>query len=466
MKKLSLGLFLALAAAVLWPAAGLALTPRVMTPLTVAPSRAAHTGYSLPAGLQKAAAAAYTPRHAPGRFMALRADTGPCAVTGYVLDLAGKPLAGAEVDLWIDGDAGDQFVDWIYADATGWFTFAGVPATTNGELDVWPGTSTDTGFFSTGNTFVAGSNDFTVRPSLTGAELQEGTDDSWLGWDSYRLYTLGSGGGGISTINGVPGDEGYVDGSGFVMAPDYDYAVAYPWANQGIEWFGSSPPVTPGASDGHVMVFDQDNGRSEWIYTPYRASGKPGTKVALVLENWPVDYQISLYGVSQAPAAKQKDFGSVTSDGSEYGLVHLTVPSTAAPGYDYELHAWRSDTTIPQSRLDLTTYFQVATLKASRSTVKHGGSVRLSGIVPTQGHAGSKAGKSKSVILYQRTTSAGQPTTTLKGWHKVATLKANGLGKYASRLLHPKRTTWYVVHYPGDQWYWGAYTSVIKVAVK
>jgi hypothetical protein len=305
-----------------------------------------------------------------------------------------------------------------------------------------------------------------LRPGMTGAEVVQGSDEDWQGWQSFRLQTMGSGGGGITT-NAGDSDEGYVDGSGYVMAPDYDYAVAYPWDDQGIEWFGSSPPVTAGAYDGHTMVFDQDNGRSAWIGAPYWASGKPGTKVTLVLENWPSGYQMAFYGYSQAPSAKEKDWGFyVQSDGSEYGTVGLTIPSTATPGYDYELHTWRYDTTTPASLLDLTTYFQVASLKASRSTVNHGGTARLGGVVPTQGHMGAKAGKSKSVVLYQRTTAAGQPTTSTKGWHKLATLKANGLGKYASRLLHPKRTTWYVVRYPGDTWYWAAFTSVVKVAVK
>jgi hypothetical protein len=466
MKKLSLALFLTLAAAVLWPAAGLALTPRVLEPLASAPRQAAHLGYSLRAGLQTAVAPAFAPRHAPGRFMAVRAATGPCTVTGHVLDFAGNPLVGAEVDLWYT----DTSSVWVDTDATGMFTFTSVPETTSGELVVWPGSSDDTAFYSIGNTFTAaGPNDFTLRPGMTGAEVLQGTDEGWQGWQSFRLQTFGSGGGGIATITG-DSNEGYVDGLGYVMAPDYDYAVAYPWPNQGIELFGSALPVTPGTSDGRTMVFDQDNGRSAWIDAPYWQSGKPGTKVDLVLENWPSGYEMAFYGYSQAPSAKEKDWNFyVTSDGSYDGGIDLTIPSTATPGYDYELHTWRYDTTVPESRLDLTTYFQVASLKASRSTVRHGGTVRLSGVVPTQGHMGSKVGKSKSVILYQRTKAAGPPTAwnaTAKGWHKVATLKANGLGKYASRLLHPKRTTWYVVRYPNDAWYWGAYTSVIRVAVK
>jgi len=69
----------------------------------------------------------------------------------------------------------------------------------------------------------------------------------------------------------------------------------------------------------------------------------------------------------------------------------------------------------------------------------------------------------KYVTLYKRTRAAtAAPTTwdaTKKGWTKVARIRANGLGRYLSTYLKPTRTTWYVVRYPGDNWYWPAYTS-------
>jgi len=100
--------------------------------------------------------------------------------------------------------------------------------------------------------------------------------------------------------------------------------------------------------------------------------------------------------------------------------------------------------------------------------VRPGTSVRLTGIVPTQGHVGSKAGKTKELYVFARTTPAGQPgagNPTKKGWKLVGTCKANGLGKYTTSRLRPTRSTWYVVYYPGDDWYWGAFTSVVKVTV-
>lgn len=32
--------------------------------------------------------------------------------------------------------------------------------------------------------------------------------------------------------------------------------------------------------------------------------------------------------------------------------------------------------------------------------------------------------------------------------------------------LRPQRSTWYIVRYPGDDWYWRGYTAVTKVTVR
>jgi len=453
MKKLSLALFLTLAAAVLWPAASFALAHGAS-----APPRAAHLRLSLSARSPAALVPAATRQHSRGGLLALREATGPCTVTGRVLTYGGNLLPGVEVDLWYWDDAGQShFVDRMDTDSNGAFHFTGVPKTTDGEIDVY----TDGGgggYWSWGNTFTAaGPNDFTLRPGLTAAQVVKTSDKNWNGFTSFRFDTWGSVGGGTTVIN-----SDY--GVGYVMAPDYDYAVAYPWDNQGIEWNAASAlPVTPGVSDGLTMVFDQANGRSTYFGAPYWVSGRPGTKATVVLKNWPAGYHAGLYGISDSPSLKSKALRKpwTLSGSHQLRKVSVTIPSTATPGYDYEVHVYRAD-----SGLDIMTSFQVASLKASPTSVRHGGAVRLSGVIPTQGHMGSAVGKAKSVILFQRTSAAGPPTTTIKGWHKVATLKANGLGKYASRLLHPKHTTWYVVYYPGDKWYWPAFTSVTKVVVK
>src|SRR5450830_40269 len=468
MKKFALVLFLACTAAGLWPAASLAGVPvrHAIQPLaspSASPANRVH--FILPRALRDAAHLRGLRAPARGVLAATRAGSGPCTVTGQVLEFGGTPVAGAEVGLYYTDDAGDMyFFDGVTTDGSGEFAFTGVPETGDGELYVYRGDGD--GYQSWGNAFTAGgSNHFVLRPGLVGAEVWRTSDPSWDWWSWLRVETYGSGGGGTTWIDGNVADEGDV----YAMQPDCDYAVAYPYDNQGIEWFAGSPlPVTAVAHGGDTMTFDQYEGRGAWMLAPYWASGKPGTRTVLTLENWPAGYQMSFYGYSQAPSGQYKDWPYyVESDGSKYYGTSLTIPTTAPPGYDYEFHVYRYDD--DASDLDLTVYFQVASLKASRTKIDRGGSVRLSGVIPTQGHMGSTSGKSKYVTLYQRTKATGPPTTwdaTRKGWRKVGTFRANGYGKYHSRLLHPNRTTWYIVRYPGDDWYFRAYTSVTKVTVR
>lgn len=471
MKKLPLYLFAVFAAALLWPAASLALTPRAPQPVTAAPSRGAHTVFSLPAGLR----AALTPRsrahgraalHARASVLAVPMTTGPCTVTGQVLALDGSAEAGAEVDLWYtDAADNDQYIGTATTDAQGDFTYTGAPATTQGEIDAY--FTDDNGCQSWNDTFTQnGPNNFTLRPGATTAEvLRTDSYDGW-GWSEARIDTYGTDGGGTTWV--TDSSNATVTTHALVMAPDYDYAVAYPYANQGIEWNAPETlPVTPGTSDGQTMTFDEANGRTAWIESPYWQSGKAGSTVWLYFNNWPKGYEAAFYGYSQWPAtAPTKDWNFfVTCQGKDF-LRKMTLPKST-PGYDYELHIWRYDD--ESSALDLTTYFQVASLKASHATVHAGGAVRLSGVIPTQGHLGSEVGKIKFVTVYQRTKAAGPPSAWnpgAKGWRKVATVRANGYGAYTGPVLHPRHTTWYVVRYPGDGWYYRAYTSVIRVAVR
>jgi hypothetical protein len=466
MKKFALVLFLACTAAGLWPAASLAgvSVRRALQPLASLPARPANgVHFTLPQALREAAQPCGLRTPARGiHTTTARTSSGPCEVTGKVLDYGGLGVAGAEVDLYYADAAGDSyFFGAVSSTSDGSFAFSGVPETTGGELDVF--FDNGDGYQSWGNSFTAGwSNYFPLQPGLVDAQVSRTSDSSWNWWTWFRVETYGSGGGGTTWING---DEG----GSYAMEPDCDYAVAYPYDNQGIEWSTGSPAtVTAGAFNGDVLTFDQNEGRGAWIHAPYWDSGKAGTRTTLVLENWPAGYQMSFYGYSQAPSGRFKDWPFyVESDGSTYNRMKLTIPSTAPAGYDYEVHVYRYDD--KASDLDLTVYFQVASLKTSHAKIGRGGSVKLSGVVPTQGHMGSTSGKSKYVTLYQRTKSAGPPTTwdaTRKGWHKVGTIMANGRGAYHSRLLHPKRTTWYVVRYPGDDWYSRAYTSVTKVTVR
>ena len=196
------------------------------------------------------------------------------------------------------------------------------------------------------------------------------------------------------------------------------------------------------------------------------ASGKPGTTTWLGFERYPGGWINRVHGQASWPgSATTKSFGSVTMTGAKVPQVKkVTIPSTVKPGYAYNFTVAHTD-----GPLELTTWFQTCSLAPSKTTISRGGAVRLSGVIPTQGHFGSTPGKAKSVVIYKRTTSAGQPRSwdaTRSGWTKVGVAKADGYGKYRSALLHPSRSTWYVVRYPGDDQYWRAFTSVRKVTVR
>jgi hypothetical protein len=470
MKKLVVVLCFVLLAASLLPTAGAAApAPRALQPLQSAPEAPVNgVRYRLPAGLRLAlqARGANVAASHPGAPIervsaAARGSSGPCTVDGTLLDYDGVPVSGAQVDLWYrDAQGAYHFFDWTTTGGSGTFVFTGAPETTDAGLYV--SREDGDGYQSWNNSLVAGVNPIVIQPGRAYAEVARTSDEAWNGWDWVRVETYGSGGGGTTWLNGESGGV-------WAAPPDCDYAVAYPWDNQGIEWWAPSPlTIGAGTTNSSIIIFNQDDGRSVFIDAPYWASGKAGTVATMVLENWPAGFQASFYGYSEGPVAAYKEYAAVAvSDGAKYGTIGLGVPGSAPPGYTYEIHAWRHDT--DDSGLDLATYFQVASLKPSRTAIRRGGAVRLTGVVPTEGHMGSTPGKSKYVVVYERARSAGQPTrwdATRNGWTKVATVRTDGYGRYASRLLHPTRTIRYVVRYPGDAWYWGAYTSVVKVAVR
>ena len=77
--------------------------------------------------------------------------------------------------------------------------------------------------------------------------------------------------------------------------------------------------------------------------------------------------------------------------------------------------------------------------------------------------------------IYKTTSSRlaakGQPPvngggTRAAGWTRIGRVRTDGLGKYRKGSVRPGRTTWYAVWYPRDAWYWGAWTSLVKVTVR
>jgi hypothetical protein len=260
---------------------------------------------------------------------------------------------------------------------------------------------------------------------------------------------------GASTINGeayaMPGTLGA------------GAAVKF-WINVGMEvpFTGS---VSAGAVSSARVVADESQALAIAIMLPWWESGKPGSKVVMALDKFPLGRRTEVTGYTEDPESNSlQDFGTYVSEGDQTEFIGLTVPKSATPGYSYYFTFDNLD-----GRLNLQTYFQVATLKTSSSTIRRGGSVRLSGIVPTEGHWGSEVGNPKTVTIYQRQKALpnaldGDPYR--KGWTKVGTCRANGLGRFLSGSLHPAKSTWYVLRYPSDNWYDVGYADPVRVTVK
>jgi len=192
------------------------------------------------------------------------------------------------------------------------------------------------------------------------------------------------------------------------------------------------------------------------LLKPASGSGKPGTPATVQMQHVPSGWTVQFSGYPGYPAtAPVQAIKTVAASGLENQNVALTIPRTAKPGYFYIIGLRHQG-----GPLYLETAFQVSTLKASRTRVAPGGSLKFSGIVPTQGHWGNTAGKRKYVYLFKSTRSA------TKGFKGVRRYRTDGYGKFVTSLQKPTRTAWWVVVYPGDGWYWEATTPTVKVTVR
>lgn len=423
-----------------------------------------------------AAGAADLPSHrtphghapSPGMAPSLRFATlgarlaGSATVTGHVYDFGGSALAGAKVS-WAAA-VGDVYKGSdTTTGADGLFTFAGLPAADGtGELLA----SSPTQPWAIGRFGATwsdpGTATFDFRPGVVTTSVQRGGD--WDGWSKVWVDLYGrDAASAVAGMSLIAGASATVVGDAWAMPGVYDVGAAYFWMDEGIE-FATSATVTAGQRSAQTVSVDQSLAQRVMVTTPYWASGSPGSAVKILHEGYPGLWTLDYMGFSDSPTAPTvRTFGSLATTGTGPFTRSITIPTRAPAGYFYLLEVQHRE-----GPLVLDAPFQVCTLKSSASSVRSGGAVKLSGVIPTQGHEGPRPGKVKYVTLYKRTTSASAAPAawdaTTRGWTKVARLRADGFGKYAT-YPHPTRTTWYVVRYPGDDWYWGAYTSVLKVRV-
>jgi hypothetical protein len=396
--------------------------------------------------------------------------TGSAVVNGHVSAFNGSAISDAYVYWEAPYDSTWEWGE-TYTDASGAYSFANLPAASGtGYLYVSSPTDPWYAMWRTAATWAdPGTTTLDWRPGVIPTELARG--DVWNGWYYATTYFYGSDA--LSSVAAatdiwdptVPSSySDYVSRESYAPAGTYSTGATYFWMDQGLE-FPTTQNVTAGASTGAWVAVDQNDAQRVYVTTPYWGSGKPGTVAKVRHWNYPAGWLLDYYGYPQSPSGTPyKEYADATTTGADPFTKSFTIPTKAPAGYWYVVGAYNAS-----GVLDLQTPFQVCTLKSTKTAVRKGGSIKLSGVIPTEGHWGSTPGKTKYVTIYKRTKSVSAAPTawdaTKKGWTKVARVKANGYGKYASGYLRPTRTTWYVVRYPGDDWYWDAYTSVLKVRV-
>jgi hypothetical protein len=394
-------------------------------------------------------------------------DGSTYGISGQVLEYGGTAVAGAEVD-WGWWDAGNHTLrDYNFGganmplpsspgtDATGHFSFGAVtsaPIAGNDDLKAYfpfleSNTASELEFLETW------SNDFATTPVY---ELRPGAVDVTIAGLSAAMA---NGGSPEVWVAGTPGlaqtSTTLTNAAGTAFAPSgFNDVVAGFSTPQGdmtteTQWQGSDVSVTPGTTDTTAVALDWGQAHHAYLVGPLcQHSGKPGAIFKLRLKGW-LTNEVAAFSIEGPSGFRYYRVETGGTDGII--TVSLGIPTGIAPDL-YAVHTYRADD--PNGIPDLWTFYQVCTFKSSASAIHHGKAIRLSGKVPAGGG---------TVTIYSAKKAYGQPATlAAKGWVKVGSCKLKA-GKFASGLLHPKHTSWYVAKYAG--YAYPAFTSVVKVTV-
>ena len=357
-------------------------------------------------------------------------------------------------------------------DEYGAFAFTAVPAAA-GNGDLWAVPEPDNGAWQRGRygmTWADGGDvSVDLRAGRVGVGIYRG--GPWYGWKNavFFVWTKPADGNGtgftMSTVRNTNVDgEGYY-GEQPVEEGTGDGAVVYFWSNEGAEVPFSAEVQRTSPSVPSIAAYEDSACRAR-IMEPRWSSGKPGKTIILSLSGFDVGWINQIRGRSDYPGgATWKDLTRVTMRESGANL-RVTIPSTAKPGYMYWV---ATDHVNGMAALRLLVPFQVATLRPSSTSVARGSTVRLSGVVPVDGHWGTKRGTPKTVVLYKGPNSQPQPRTwepSRYDYTKVGSFRTDGYGRFRTSAVRVNGTTTFVVRYPGDATYWRAYTTQVLVKVK
>jgi hypothetical protein len=381
-------------------------------------------------------------------------------ISGHVLNYDGSGAAGAQV-VWGGWDSNNNYKfggtnkplrTSPGTDSTGYFSFNGVTGGASHGDDLTIYYKEDTPglwFMESWNLNFSTQSSYEMQPAHVNVNIANAPAS-----EPFTEVKVGKIDAGFAVTDVVLSGGAGVAG---VLPSSFDDVVAY-YVHSPIwnctaqtESLGASTVnVSAGATATDTVNLDWAQAQGAKLAGPTcQHSGKPGTKVKMVLKGWPTGQQsqfVSYFG------NKYYVNSPITSSGVGSHAVSLQI-RPIAPVDTYEIDTYRVDAA--ESMVDLWDYFQVCTFKASASAIHHGAGVRLSGKVP--------AGPGK-VTIYWRHKASGQPgTLAAKGWVKGGSYRIKSQ-KFVSGLLQPTRTTWYVAKYKGFDF--SAFTSVIKVTVR
>jgi hypothetical protein len=393
--------------------------------------------------------------------LAARLNPGSATLNGTVRNSYGSLVAGAAMEWWGQAASLDWYSGDGQTDAGGSYSMSAMP-TTNGEVYADYANGSTTLAYQAQQWYDAGTKTLHFYPGRVYATASLG--GPWADGFEYlavRVWGTDRYSRGEVPANGTSTPQGAFD----VQQGTYYWGSAKFFYDEGVE-FEQTINVTSGAQSGTGVGVSEANAQRLMSTSPYWGSGKPGTTFKITRQNYPAGWVNHVTGYTDDPTGTAyRNFGDKTSSGATNQSLSVKIPTGAKPGYSYWVGFQHVN---GPGTLYLETPFQVSTMKASKTAIRKGTKIRLTGVVPTQGHWGSQTGITKLLTVYAHKGTAAVPKTWKpgKGWFKLGTMRANGKGAYTTPYFKPPSTHTLVVRYPGDDWYWGAYTSAQKISVR
>jgi hypothetical protein len=389
--------------------------------------------------------------------------SGSVTVSGKVYDASHSTSGNVPMKWWSWSESGQQWRGGSMTSRLDGSYSVSPAATGNGEI--WAHPDEDTTFARLRQTWSAGSYPVDISPGTLDVSATRG--GPWYAFDGLTLNIWGDHAYSSSHKATADSTTSPATARFDVLEGEYTRGSVNFSPDEGVE-FSWALTVTAGATpSGTVPVSELDAQRVLLPGLTY--SGRPGATVRVSRANFPAGWRNYVTGSSDPTGSPYQEYGSRVSRGGAGEPLSIKVPSTAKPGYSYWIgfqHVDAGGTLLP---LYVETPYQVCTMQPSKTSVTRDARIRISGVVPTEGHWGSELGKRKSVVLWWHRGSAPVPTKwdpRGQGWIEAGSFKTTGSGSYRSPFVNVPRTGTFVVQYDSDDWYYGAYTSTARVTVR